>query len=81
MRNLIITTCLGSSFYMILDSMNAGHALVMFLLAGIIPGTNIVIEAGRMFEFFTLLIGFTLSRITISLFRHGIVRRQQQLAY
>lgn len=81
MRNLIIIACLGSSFYMILDSMNAGHALVMFLLAGVIPGTNIIVEADRMLEFFTLLIGFTLSRITLHLLRVGIMRRQQQLAY
>lgn len=79
MRNFIIITCLGLSFYMILDSMNAGHALVMFLLAGVIPGTNIAIEAGRMFEFFTLLIGFTLSRVTLHLLRLSNVR--QRVAY
>ena len=54
---------------MILDSVNAGQALTMFFLAGVIPGTNTSIEAGQMFELFTLLIGFTLSRITLSLFR------------
>ena len=80
MRNLIITICLGASFYMILDSMHAGHALVMFLLAGVIPGTNIIIEADRMFELFTFLTGFTLSRITLALVRYSVVRRQQ-LAY
>jgi len=69
MRNFILISCLGLSFYMILDSMNAGHALVMFLLAGVIPGTNVVIEANQMLVMFTLLIGFTLSRIAIYLSR------------
>jgi hypothetical protein len=59
---------------MILDSMNAGHALVMFFLAGVIPGTNVAIDAARMLELFTLLIGFTLSRITMSLMRIGNMR-------
>ena len=57
------------SFVLILDSINAGHALVMFFLAGIVPGTNIVIDAESMLEVFTLLTGFTLSRITVNLIR------------
>ena len=68
-KKLTIIICLGLSFLMILDSVNAGQALAMFFLAGVIPGTNISVEAGQMFEFFTLLTGFTLSRITLSLFR------------
>jgi hypothetical protein len=79
MRKLIITACTILSILMILDSLNAGHALVMFVLAGVIPGTNIAIDAGRMLELFTLLIGFTLSRLTLYLVRLGSVRRQ--LAY
>jgi hypothetical protein len=69
MRKAIIITSTIVSIMLILDSLNAGHAFVMFLLAGVIPGTNIAISASRMLEVFTLLIGFTLSRITLSLIR------------
>lgn len=63
----IILTILSG--ILILDSLNAGQAVAMFLLAGIIPGTNIAISGARMFEIFTLLIGFTLSRVTLNLIR------------
>jgi len=49
---------------MILDSLNAGHLLMMFLLAGIIPGTTIVLSPNDMMSLFALLIGFVLARIT-----------------
>jgi len=69
MKKALTIIFVSLSFILILDSVNAGHALVMFLLAGVIPGTNITISGSSMLEGFTLLIGFTLSRITISLFR------------
>ena len=52
------------SALLILDTLNAGHALTMFLLVGIIPGTNISIDASRMLEYILILTGFTLSRLT-----------------
>lgn len=67
MKKALTIIFISLSFILILDSLNAGHALVMFFLAGIIPGTNLAISATNMLEAFTLLIGFTLSRITISL--------------
>ena len=79
MKKTLIILLISLSTYMILDSMNAGHALVMFFLAGVIPGTNVAIDAGRMLELFTLLIGFTLSRITTHFIRVSTVR--PQLAY
>ena len=66
MRNGVITLCLVLSGLIILDSLNIGHSLTMFLLVGIIPGTNIVVSGESMLQLFLLLIGFTLSRITIS---------------
>lgn len=44
MRKLIITTCLVGSLLIILDSLQASHWLVLLLLAGVIPGTNISIS-------------------------------------
>lgn len=79
MKKTLTFILISSSAFIILDSMNAGHALVMFFLAGVIPGTNVAIDAGRMLELFTLLIGFTLSRVTTHLIRITSVR--PQLAY
>lgn len=79
MHKILTILFISLSASMIFDSMNAGHALVMFFLAGVIPGTNIAIEADRMLELFTLLIGFTLSRITLYLIRSNSMR--QSLAY
>ncbi|MGV9001572.1 MAG: hypothetical protein ACOH18_01280 [Candidatus Saccharimonadaceae bacterium] len=79
MKKTLTILLISLSAYMIFDSANAGHALVMFFLAGVIPGTNIAIEADRMLELFTLLIGFILSRITTHLIR--VSKPLQQLAY
>ena len=54
---------------MILDTLNAGYALAMFLLAGVIPGTNTVIDAASMLESILLVSGFILSRITLTAVR------------
>ena len=68
MRKVIITTSLVLSGLMILDSLNVGQSLMMFLLAGIIPGTNITISAQLMVELFALSGGFVLARLTNRLF-------------
>lgn len=80
MKKTIIILCISLSALMILDSMNAGHALVMFVLAGVIPGTNVAIDASNMLILFTLLIGFTLSRITLHLIRLSGARRRLVLS-
>lgn len=61
---------------MILDSLNAGEALTMFFLAGVIPGTNFSISATHMLEFFTLTLGFTLSRIALYVSRLDGIRQR-----
>lgn len=55
------------SVMLILDSFNAGHVLVMFLLAGIVPGTDVALSPDTMLTGFAFLIGFTLSRIAVSI--------------
>ena len=42
-KQLIIAFTIGSGL-MILDSVNAGQALMMFLFNGIIPGTNLTLS-------------------------------------
>lgn len=67
MKKALTILFLSLSAIIILDSLNAVHALMMFLLAGVIPGTNITVSGDRMLEIFTVLIGFTLSRVTLNL--------------
>ena len=64
MRKSIIITCLILSGLIILDSLNAGHILVMFLLAGVVPGTNIALSASTTMELFALMIGLVIGRLS-----------------
>jgi hypothetical protein len=64
---------------LILDSVNAGQALLMFFLAGHVPGTSTVVSASTMLEGYLLLAGFIGARLTIAAttnFRMAILRRR-----
>lgn len=63
MKKLITIILTALSILMILDSMQAGQALMMFLLAGVIPGTNIVISGSTALSVFSGLLGFTAARL------------------
>jgi uncharacterized membrane protein (DUF485 family) len=63
MKKAITIICIILSAILILDSMNAWHAMAMFYLAGEIPGTRRSINAGTMMSIFALLIGFIVARI------------------
>lgn len=80
MKKALTILFISLSFVMILDTLNAGEAIFMFILAGVIPGTSIAVDATRMLEAFTLLIGFTLSRVTMNLMRSSAARRAEQTA-
>lgn len=77
MKKILTIFFVSLSAMIILDSLNAGHALMMFLLAGVIPGTNVAISAGNMLEIFTLLIGFTLARVVLSVLKRNNTLRPQ----
>lgn len=62
MRKTIITISTLGSLVLILESLNAGHALTMFLLVGAIPGTSVAIDAAHMLALFASLLGFVLAR-------------------
>lgn len=64
MKKVIIIICTVLSGLIILDSLQAGSALVAFFLVGAIPGTNINISASHALEFFALAGGFVLARLT-----------------
>ena len=55
------------SLIVILDSFNAGQALVAFVLTGIIPGTNIAVSPTFMLMLYALIAGFAFSRLFAAL--------------
>lgn len=67
MKKTLTILLTSLSCIMILDAANAGEAIVMFFLAGVVPGTSLVISGAHMLEFYMLVFGFILSRIVISL--------------
>lgn len=69
MKKSITLICITLSLLLILDSMDAFHALAMFMLAGIIPGTHVVLSASFMLELFALLFGFVVARVSIAALR------------
>jgi len=62
------------SLLLILDSINFSHVLMMFLLAGVIPGTNITISGTQMLEIFAIIAGFIVARVTTHLIRSLTLR-------
>ena len=64
MKKAITITCINLSALLILDSMNAAQAAVMFIIAGNIPGTDIFVSATGMLTFFLFLLGIVTGRIT-----------------
>jgi hypothetical protein len=77
MRKAIIITCLIFSGLIILDSFNAGHILMMFLLAGVVPGTNVALSATTMMEIFALLTGLVIGRLSSRAIRQILPRSTQ----
>jgi|GEM_PF-2770520 len=54
MKKLITIFCLVASLLIILDSMKFADALVIFLFAGIIPGTNFQLTPEQAFGLFAI---------------------------
>ncbi len=44
MKKFVVSFCLVGSALIILDSFNFAHTIMMFLLAGVIPGTDYAIS-------------------------------------
>lgn len=55
------------SAVLILDSLNFGAALLLFLTVGVVPGTDLIMTPNQMLEFFALLAGITLGRVSARL--------------
>ena len=65
MKKTITIICLVGSLLLILDSAHASHWLVLYFLAGVIPGTNILISATDMLAANATAITIIMLRITI----------------
>ncbi len=70
-RRLIIVACLALSGMMILDSLNVGHAVMMLLIAGQIPGTNYYVDANTMLLALTMIFGILCGRAAAQLLRYA----------
>jgi len=65
MKKAVITVSLISSLLLILDSANATHWLVLFFLAGVVPGTDTLISPIDMLAANATAITIVIMRITI----------------
>lgn len=74
MKKTIIITLTILSVLMILDTSNASHGIAMFLLAGAVPGTNLVVDATGMLAVISFIVGFIATRIAAPFTQRLIVR-------
>lgn len=65
MKKIIAITLIILSALLILDSANAGHAFMMLFLAGVVPGTNVAIDASFMLQIFAATTGFVVARLML----------------
>ena len=63
MKKAITILALIGSLIIILSSFQFGQAVTMFLLAGLVPGTNIVVSPNEMFMVIALIAGFAMARL------------------
>jgi len=74
MKRAIIIACTFASLILILDSIAIGRVILMFLCAGIIPGTNIELSPTQMIVVIAILTSLVILRIGLSPFLHKFRR-------
>ncbi len=72
MKKRISIALIIASLILILDTFNAGQALVTFLLTGTIPGTSITLSASLMLMLYALVAGFIGARVAGSIKRPNL---------
>ncbi len=75
MKKTLTIILLILSGILILDSLNAGEAIFMFLLAGIIPGTNTSLSGATTLALFGGIAGFVIARIMVRVITASTTRR------
>lgn len=79
MKKVIITLSLIGSGLIILDSFHVYDILAAFIIAGVVPGTDIVIAPQQMLDLFAAAFGFMVSRLAISWIRSRLPENAQKL--
>ena len=69
MKKVITLLSLIGSGIIILDSFHVIDSLAAFLIAGLVPGTNIVLAPQQMLDIFVGAFGFMASRLALSAIR------------
>lgn len=78
MRKTINSAALIVFIWLLLDALNAPHALLYFIIAGELPGTNIILSPTIMLSILTLIIGIIVFEICARQFG-GLRRLRAQL--
>jgi hypothetical protein len=65
MKKNITIACTAASLLLILDSFGMGYKVMLFLLVGIIPGTNIALSPIEMLVLMTALTSIVITRVGI----------------
>ena len=65
MKKNVTIICILASLILILDSFNAGYALMLFFCIGVIPGTDIILTPTQMLTLITMLTIVVITRVGI----------------
>lgn len=65
MKKTITIISIIGALLLILDSANAGHGLMLWVFAGIIPGTNILVSPVGVMAIYVVAITLVILRLTI----------------
>ncbi len=74
MKKIVVITCIVASLILIFDSIGIWHMMMMFLFAGIIPGTNFALTSAQMIVLIAVLFGLIIVQIGILPLLHKKVR-------
>lgn len=76
-QRTIVGMCLAGSALIVADAINLGNSLMLFLIAGIIPGTDIIVPALPLLFVLTVLAGAIVVTFHRSI-RKDIIRNRHQ---
>ena len=71
-KKVIIIACLAASLLIFLATIDIVHGLIMFLMAGVIPGTNIALSATQMLVIMAILTG-------LAAYQFGVIPLRRKL--
>lgn len=66
-KKVIVIACLAASLLIFLTTIDFVHGLIMFLMAGIIPGTSIILSGTQMLIIIAILSGLAVYQFGVRL--------------